>query len=391
MYGHCSLPLLNLFYMLAFISLRDRQLKSMKRQVLVVVIVAILAVASLGVGYLVLNMSQSTSSMSSGQPIPVATVETGNFSLPGGIAYALDSSTNRMFILGTSSLTVINMSSYSVIAEVELPANNTGGLVNAGLALDPTTGTVYASVQGEVVEVNGSTNTIVRELPLSFGTLAFDPTTHKLWGTQTGRWALAEVDARTGSVVANISIGFSPYDIAVDPSTGLAYSDGCHQEGMVCDSWVAMVNGTSGTLVAKVELGSADYPTMTFDPTTHVLYVSGGSQLAAINGTTGRVIFNVNPQTCGPFVNIVVDPSANLVLTAPATGYYYLLAYDGATGKLVNMYSFPSTPVPVAFNPRNGELYLWTTAGRFLSIRILSAPGNVNTALIGAGRQCPLP
>jgi DNA-binding beta-propeller fold protein YncE len=276
------------------------------------------------------------------------------------------------------------------MAKVELPANNTGGSVNAGLTLDPDTNTVYASVQGEVVEVNGSTNTIVRELPLCFGTLAFDPTTHKLWGTQPGHWALVEVDARTGSVVANVSIGFSPYDIAVDPGTGLVYSDGC-TGSFVCGSKAAVVNGTSGTLVANVELGSADYPTMAFDPATHVLYVSGGQQLAAINGTTGGVIFSVNPQTCGPFVNMVVDASSNLVLTAPATGYYYLLAYDGATGKLVNMYSFPSTPVPIALNPSNGELYLWTVAGRFLSIRMLSAPGNVNTALIGSGGQCPLP
>ena len=271
------------------------------------------------------------------------------------------------------------------------PANNTGGSINAGLALDPSTGTVYASVQGEVVEVNGSTNTIVRELPLSFGTLAFESTTHMLWGTQPDHSALAEVDPRTGSVVANVSIGFSPYDIAVDPSAGLVYSDGCREEGLACDSWASVVNGTSGTLVAKVELGSGAYPTMALDPATHVLYVSGGQQLAAINGTTGAVIFNVNPQTCGPFVNMVVDPSSNLVLTAPATGYYYLLAYDGATGKLVNMYSFSSTPVPVALNPNNGELYLWTTAGRFLSIRVLSAPGNVNSALIGTGGQCPPP
>jgi hypothetical protein len=87
---------------------------------------------------------------------------------------------------------------------------------------------------------------------------------------------------------------------------------------------------------------------------------------------------------------MVVDPSANLVYTA-AVNYDYLLAYDGATGKLVSMYSFSSTPVPVALNPNNGELYLWTTAGPFISIHTLSAPGNVNTALIGAGRQCGLP
>jgi hypothetical protein len=388
------------------------------RNTVIGVTLAILIAAGLGVGYLanssgnshpetttstftptsqqnttsIITMtSMTTFSMSVGQPIPVATVETGNFSLPGGLAYVLDSSTDRMFILGTSSLAVVDMPSGSVIANITLPANNTGGLINAGLAVDPSTGTVYASVQGEVVEVNGSTDTIVRELPLNFGTLAFEPTTHMLWGTQPGHWALVEVDPLTGSVVANVSIGFSPFDIAVDPGTGLVYSDGCHQEGLVCFSWASIVNGTSGTPVAKVALGSGDYPTMALDPETHVLYVSGEQQLAAINGTTGAVIFNVNPQTCGPFVNIVVDPSLNLVLTAPATGYNYLLAYDGATGNLVDMYSFSSTPAPIALNPSNGQLYLWTTAGPFLSIRLLSTTGNVNSTLIGGGEACGLP
>jgi hypothetical protein len=330
------------------------------------------------------------------QPIPVATVETGNFSLPGGIRYALDSSTNRMFILGTSSLTVVDASSHSVIAKVPFPANNTGGLVNAGLAVDTSANMVYASVQGEVVEVDGSTNTLVGVIPLGLRTLAFDPATRVLWGTMfrdpggigSLSGSLVGVDVRTNSVVENVSIGFEPFDVAVDRHMHMVYADGCTY-GKVCGSKVAVVNGTSGTLVAKVELGSGVYPTMAFDSATRVLYVSG-DQLVAINGTTGAVIFKADPQTCGPFTIMVVDPSANLVYTA-AVNYDYLLAYDGATGKLVNMYSFSSTPVPVALNPNNGELYLWTTAGPFISIHMLSAPGNVNSALIGAGRQCGLP
>jgi hypothetical protein len=361
---------------------------AMRKERLALVVVIFVAVG-LGVVYLATSNAAHTGT-SGGQPIPVATVETGNFSLPVGIAYALDSSTNRMFILDTSSLTVVDMSSRSVIAKVELPANNTGGSVNAGLALDPSTGTVYASVKGEVVEVNGSTNTIVRELPVSLGTLAFDPTTHMLWGTQPGHWRLAEVDVRTGSVVANVSIGFPPDGIAVDPQTDMVYADGCSGGiSLACGSQFALVNGTSATLVATVALYSGGYPTMALNPKTHVVDVSGDG-LAAINGITGSLIFNVNPQTCGPFTTMVVDPPSNLVYTA-AVNYDYLLAYDGATGKLVNMYSFSSTPVPVALNPNNGELYLWTTAGRFISIHMLSAPGNVNSALNGAGRQCPLP
>ena len=246
--------------------------------------------------------------------------------------------------------------------------------------------------------MSGATNTLVGEIPLSLGTLAFDPATHELWGTifpgqapfgpQHG--SLVGVDPGTGSVVANVSVGFDPYDIAVDPSTGMVYADGCDQEGSVCNSQLSIANGASGTLVTTVDLGSGDYPTMTFNPMTHVVYVSGGQQLAAINGTTGSVIFNVNPLTCGPFTDMVVDPSPNLVLTAPANSDY-LLAYDGATGKLVNMYWFQSYLAPVAFDPSSGEVYVSTAAGQLLSIRMLATTGNVNSTLISPSGSCPLP
>jgi hypothetical protein len=47
------------------------------------------------------SVSTSTyiATWSQGQPIPVSMVETGNFSLPGGIAYAFDSSINRMYFV----------------------------------------------------------------------------------------------------------------------------------------------------------------------------------------------------------------------------------------------------------------------------------------------------
>ena len=299
--------------------------------------------------------------------------------------------------MGTSSLTVVDATSHSVVANVTLPVNNTGGLVNAGLAIDDSARTVYASVQGEVVEVNGSTNSIEGELHLPLRTLAFDSDTNELWGTtiqdlggfgqQNG--SLVGVDARTGAVVANVSIGFSPYDIAVDAGTGMVYADGCDTIGLVCNSRAAIVDGTRGTLVAMVNLNSGDYPTMTLDPATHVLYVSGGQQLAAINGKTGNVIFTVDPQTCGPFTGMVVDPSANLVYTAQENSNY-LLAYDGTTGKLVNMYYFESIVGPVAFNPKTSELYAYT-AGDLIAFTPLLSTGNVNSTLVAPHGFCPAP
>lgn len=350
--------------------------------------------------FVITSSSTLSTTWVQGDPIPVAMVETDNFSIPSGSAYVFNPNNGRIYVLGTSHVVVVDSTSHSVVANVSLPANNTGGSINAGLTIDASKGTVYASVQGEVVEISGSTDKIMGELPFGLRTLAFDSTTQELWGTMIGTdlgpdvpldGSIVGVDVRTGSVLENASIGFAPFDIAVDPNTGMVYTAGCTND-FVCGSEAAALNGTSGVMLATVDLGSGDYPTMALDPATHVLYVSGGSQMAAIDGTTGRVIFNVNPQTCGPFTSIVVDTSSDLVFTAPVN-YPYLLAYDGATGKLVNMYSFPitSTPAPIAINPSNGQLYVWTTSDRLLPIRLLSAQGNVNAALLGNSQECPRP
>lgn len=352
-------------------------------------------IAYTGTSCTVTQTRTETTTSVSGQPIPVAMVETDNFSAAGN-AFALNPSTNRMYILGTSSLTVVDLSTDSAIATVPFPANNTGGLINAGLAIDTSTDTVYASVAGEVLEVDGSTNTLVGEIPLPLRTLAFDSATHELWGTmfqeqgpgpQNG--SLVGFDVSTGAVLANVSVGFAPYDIAVNPKTNMVYADGCVQD-FVCGSEAAIVNGTGGTLLTTVDLGSAYYPTMTLNPATDVLYVSGEQELAALNGTTGSLIFKVSPQTCGPFTGMVVDPSSNLVLTAAANSDY-LLAYDGATGNLVNMYSFPSYVGPVAFDSGNSKLYVSTAAGDLIGMHMLAATGNVNSTLISSSGACPPP
>jgi hypothetical protein len=335
------------------------------------------------------SVSTSTfiATWSQGQPIPAAMVETDNFSVPDG-PFVFNPTTDRMYVLGTSSLTVVDASSHSVVATVPFPENNAGGSVNAGLAIDTSTDMVYATVQGEVVEMNGSTNTLVRGLPLSLGTLAFDPATGMLWGTQPSHSRVVEVNVGTGSVVANISVAFEPFGITLDPKTGLVYADGCNIMGLVCSPEEDIVDGTSGAIVATVQLGSP--PSMALDPSTHIVYVSGEQQFAAFNGITGKVIFDVDPQTCGPFTNIVIDPSANLVYMAPET-FNYLLAYDGATGKLVNMYVFENPIDQVAFNPSTSELYV-QTAGQLIALHPLSSTGNVDTSLIAPyGASCPLP
>ena len=70
--------------------------------------------------------------------------------------------------------------------------------------------------------------------------------------------------------------------------------------------------------------------------------------------------------------------------------YDYLLAYSGTSGALVNMYSFPSPPSAVAYNPETDELYV-ILLGQFLSFHDFPITGNVNGSLVDSTQACGVP
>jgi DNA-binding beta-propeller fold protein YncE len=220
--------------------------------------------------------STVTSTGAGGGTIPVTSIEIANISIRGINAIAVNANASRVYVSGTSFMAVFDASSHSLLANISFPAKN----LDAGLAIDYSTGLVYATTQSQVVEVNGSSNSIAGSLPFSFDTIAFDSSTHTLWGTQIralnpamhSNGSLVGVDARTGSIIANISVGFAPTGIAVDPRTGHVYSAGC-SGSFVCGSEAVVVDGKTKTVLATISLPSAYYSTMTLNPTTNILYV----------------------------------------------------------------------------------------------------------------------
>jgi hypothetical protein len=400
-------------------------------------VIAILVIASLGAGYLAGSgvdqtetrtvtstttiaktvTSVSTSTAGTGQPIQAADVEAANISLggAGGPIVAVDANASRIYALGwpvpgayslNDSLTVINASSNVVVANVSLPRTPAGYCYD--LAVDDSTGMVYAilpavlpgdNLAGEIVAVSGSTDAVTGEVTLSLGIIAsndftcgetsgmaLDSSTHVLWGPVNG--SVIGVNVSTGSAVESIPLVFNPFEVAVDPYTGMVYADGCVEATAdVCGSqYLAIINGSSGSLVTTVDLDSPIYGPMTMNPSTDIVYVTGGSQLVAVNGTNGNVIFRVYPETCGPS-SIAVIPSLDQVVMVP-TNYNYLLVYEGATGTLLNMYSFSSMPSFAGYDANAGELYV-SASGDLLALHDVQATGNVNATLVDVGCGAP--
>ncbi len=173
-----------------------------------------------------------TSTLAKGSPIPVSVVETANVTIGGSPrTIAVNPNAGRVYVADwfSKTLTVVDASSHSVIAHIILPAAN-----NNAIAFDYNANMIYVLVEGGVAEIDGSTNKVVGELPLNLGpgALAYDPSTHVIYGSsppqpQNMNQSLVGVDVRTGSIVANISLGFWADSLALNPKTHMVYAAGC--------------------------------------------------------------------------------------------------------------------------------------------------------------------
>lgn len=370
------------------------------------------------------SVSSSLSSTSSighetGPPILASDVVAANFSLEdmnGGYHEAVyDANASRIYALGVPlwvddsanySLAVIDTSNDAIVANISLP--NTAGLAFcSNLAFDDSAGMVYAimvaddnnALYGKMVTFDASTNSIAAEVPLNFtflgssgfscglGEAQFDPGTHLLWAPfGTG---VAGINVLSGAVDESVRLPFAPQQTTVDPATRMVYALGCI--GATADSCgsqeLAIINGTG---VNTVTLNSSAYGTMALDPSTNVVYVSGGSQLVAIDGTNGSMIFKANSETCGPSA-IEVIPSLGQVVMITSNYPDYLLVYDGENGALVSMYSFTSRvgfagSYASMYDTTTGELYLSTGPDTMVALHYnAQTVGNLNAALIDAG------
>lgn len=367
----------------------------MRKQVLAFAVTILVITTSVTVYSALSQTVQTETRTSSSATTPAALTSLG----AGFNAMAFGPNDSRLYVeqiagVGNYSLAVFDTSSNTRIANVSLPPYPPMTDVGCSdLIVDDSTGAVYvlyvetaSPYDGELVAINGSTNAVTGEVSLPTGicTPSLDSKTNVLWDVRAypapgQKDALVggvfAVNISTGSVVENLSLGFAPIYAQVNPNNGLVYVDGCLEPtAYLCSAErLAVINGTSGSLLTTVDLGGSSYPRIALDPTTGVVYVGEGSQFVAINGTSGASIFTVRPQSAHTqslqqfAINYVSTiPSLDQVVVSPLNSTY-LLVYSGATGYLEGAYSFPNAgghlslgylPMYQGYDADNGELYV---------------------------------
>ena len=164
-------------------------------------------------------------------------------------------------------------------------------------------------------------------------------------------------------MTSTISVGSSPFGVAVNPSTNTVYLTN------VNDNTVSVINGSTNTVTATVSVGSG--PTgVSVNSSTNTVYVAnqGGNTVSVINGSTNTVTSTISVGS-HPF-GVAVNPSTNTVYVANQT--------DNSVS-VINGATLPQAPGIVSSSAANGSVSLaWTAAsagdGQIASYSVAVAP-----------------
>jgi DNA-binding beta-propeller fold protein YncE len=387
-----------------------------------IAIIVLLTVATAGYVFLVprqgaksttFTLAVSTSTAVSTGPIPsVSSFEVANVTVtrnpyfwPQGIA--VDANTSMIYIPdGTDNVTVVNASTYGVVGTITLPGSPTSGIV-----VNPETNMIYVAASGctnevnvskscqgykvwpsaGIVEIDGENDSIVGGIPISVDHLAVDPTTGVLYGA-IGEYLLS-IDAQSGSLIANTSLGAEITNIAVDVKTNLVYASTCKILSLGCDGPEFFgIDGSSHQVQFSIP---RDFENIAVNPSTNAIYavaIERNLTFLSINGGSGVTRYSSSIAACGlgaGGITLALDAATNQVYVT-ASGY--LLTIDASNGQAVNMLSAPGA-LHVAVSPDGADAYLAMEAAseKFGYLFVLpSATGEsyVNSSALQPGGGC---
>ena len=155
-------------------------------------------------------------------------------------------------------------------------------------------------------------------------------------------------------VVANVTLGGFPDTIGVNTQTGLVYVENSFNA-----TSLAVINGSTDSLVTTIPLGQATQATPIVNPDTNTVYIGN----VIINGSTNTVSKYVNAS----WAFVGADPISNVVYAMNTTdfsgnGTTTIYRMNGTNNQMMNSVSFAGRPEagdnPLAMNPQTGILYL---------------------------------
>jgi YVTN family beta-propeller protein len=347
------------------------------------------------------NKTYVTSSNSRGVSVVNDTTNTVDYTIdaPAGLAVAVNPVTNRIYIANTSTVTVIDASTRSIVGTL------TVGFQPTGIGVNPVTNRIYVGSQNtnDVSVIDGSTDTVVATIPVTFspGTFGVDvnPNTDRIYVTNLNG-PVSVIDGSTNTVVANIPAVGTLTALVVNPVLSEVYvSDQfTYFGGPPPADKVAVLNATSNMQIASVAVGSVPSG-IGLDQISGRIYVDNESSdtMSVIDSSTLTVVdtiildptISANPSTV-TLSSGGTGTSTVMVTTYSNTrlGTYYFYVYGNSSAGIhsiiLTLYvgDFALVPASTTLSVPRGS-----NASSAITISSLTGYWSVNVSAVITGQN----
>ncbi len=289
----------------------------------------------------------------------------GETNMRAPVAVAKNSQTGRLYLLlEDKTLGVVDSQTGDLIAHVSLGFEEFAKLPHmAGLAVDERTNTVYvATLDQGLAVVDGATNGVRKRIDAN-GPVAIDPTSGTIYAA--GKDSLAVVDPVAGSVVARIPFskkGVQTTNIALNSETGRVY---------VPDFWgpLQVVDVNSRTLVKTVKPPVTSPRRIAVDSSRNRVYLLGWDNVYCLDGETLEEVDRTVIPGRYQYHDVVVDAAPNVLYVVSDTSVW---ALDGENLEVMQelrpRFSLRGGSI-IAFEPGSTLAFDETTRQLFVTTR----------------------
>jgi DNA-binding beta-propeller fold protein YncE len=221
----------------------------------------------------------------------------------GAFEVAVDSARKRVYIAGcgfneppvTCGLSVLDASNNTIIGSTQISSKPFIGI--QGIAVDSKRNRIYVSDadNAEVDVIDGESITIVATIstngqqPLG---LSFDPTADRVFATINGN-AVDVIDGQSRHIIKHIIVGDDNANTAFNPFTHRAYVT--NENFAPASSTLGVIDTKDLHVITAIPEGNAAFG-VTVDALTNVIFVTNinDSTVSIVNGATNKKIQTLN-------------------------------------------------------------------------------------------------
>jgi YVTN family beta-propeller protein len=278
----------------------------------------------------------------------------------------------------------------------------TVGSVPNGIAFDPATGNLYVANfgPGTLSVVNGSTNSVVATVNLNFPVspwdVGYDPDNGNIYVSDTKNGAVSVVDTESNTVLSAVAVGDDmlsgdhddrPNGVVFDPFNNYMYI------AMYGSGYLAEIDTSQNVLIANAPVGQNAFVNsglwgLAFDPANCNFYASNevDDTLTVVSGASNTLVSSIDTGRSpnGVAVDSDLGPNYGNVLVANYAANT-VSVINGSSNTVIDTIRVGENPDGIAFDSASGDFYVANYGDGSVSVINGSSYEVIDTLTVGSG------